>query len=263
MAIEAFLGTRPQKAFLFTVLIQAVVVLAMVGIIYGKVTSSIDPSDVATIPCYLALFAFAEIFETIITVDALKLRNTIQLIGILFFHCGMIVMSSLQIYQTRLALVTDENSDCYARCSGPNSLFAFVLKFLIIIPVVLALSLVVLIWVTRSLFLEFGWAVFHAIGADPKRKAMYQYYQIMICLLKFDFFCFTGVTMQLLILVLTSHKAEFVMTIVAIPVVLALLIICGLALKREWTPLMVFSLCLMIAAETYCRRLNSRRAPAY
>lgn len=26
--------------------------------------------------------------------------------------------------------------------------------------------------------------------------AMYQYYQIMICLLKFDFFCFTGVTMQ-------------------------------------------------------------------
>lgn len=26
--------------------------------------------------------------------------------------------------------------------------------------------------------------------------AMYQYYQIMICLLKFDFFCFVGVTMQ-------------------------------------------------------------------
>lgn len=25
---------------------------------------------------------------------------------------------------------------------------------------------------------------------------MYQYYQIMICLLKFDFFFFTGVTMQ-------------------------------------------------------------------
>jgi hypothetical protein len=25
---------------------------------------------------------------------------------------------------------------------------------------------------------------------------MYRWYQIMICLLKFDFFCFTGVTMQ-------------------------------------------------------------------
>ena len=26
--------------------------------------------------------------------------------------------------------------------------------------------------------------------------AMYQFYQIMICLLKFDFFCFIGVTSQ-------------------------------------------------------------------
>lgn len=37
MAIEAFLGTRPQKAFLFTIVATAVVVLAMVGIVYGKV----------------------------------------------------------------------------------------------------------------------------------------------------------------------------------------------------------------------------------
>jgi hypothetical protein len=38
MAIEAFLGTGPQKAFLFTICCQAVVVLAMVGIVYGEVT---------------------------------------------------------------------------------------------------------------------------------------------------------------------------------------------------------------------------------
>lgn len=37
MAIEAFLGTRPQKAFLFTIIIQALVVLTMVSIVYGKV----------------------------------------------------------------------------------------------------------------------------------------------------------------------------------------------------------------------------------
>ena len=27
-------------------------------------------------------------------------------------------------------------------------------------------------------------------------KAMYQFYQVLICLLKFDFFAFTGVTIQ-------------------------------------------------------------------
>jgi hypothetical protein len=40
------------------------------------------------------------------------------------------------------------------------------------------------------------WAIFHVVGANPKMKSMYQWYQIMICLLKFDFFFFTGVTMQ-------------------------------------------------------------------
>ena len=83
--------------------------------------------------------------------------------------------------------------------------------------------------------------------------AMYQWYQIMICLLKFDFFFFTGVTMQvwlinsiqpginahihisqqLLIIVLSTNSAEFGITIAAIPVVLTLLALCGVAVKRE------------------------------
>ena len=43
-------------------------------------------------------------------------------------------------------------------------MWSWVLRFLLVVPCVLALSLVVLVWVTRSLFAEFGWAVFHAIG---------------------------------------------------------------------------------------------------
>lgn len=79
---------------------------------------------------------------------------------------------------------------------------------------------------------------------------MYQWYQIMICLLKFDFFCFSGVTMQacplifnfqfsllnswqLLIVVLQRNSAEFGVTIAAIPVVLVLLVLCGIAVQRE------------------------------
>jgi hypothetical protein len=40
MAIEAFLGTRPQQAFLFTIVAQAIIVFTMVAIVYGKVSSS-------------------------------------------------------------------------------------------------------------------------------------------------------------------------------------------------------------------------------
>lgn len=78
---------------------------------------------------------------------------------------------------------------------------------------------------------------------------MYQFYQIFICLLKFDFFCFVGVTMQvnivvlencpgtensqLLIVVLSRESAEFGITIAAIPVVLFLLAGCARAVKYE------------------------------
>jgi len=78
---------------------------------------------------------------------------------------------------------------------------------------------------------------------------MYQYYEIFICLLKFDFFCFVGVTMQvkinafwdcqgtedlqLLIVVLNKDSAEFGLTIAAIPVVLILLAGCTYAVKEE------------------------------
>jgi len=176
-----------------------------------------------------------------------------QLVGILLFHSAMIIMSGLQISQTHDALVLPLVSCEYSPnfCGGPNSLWAWVLRFLLVVPVVLALSLIVLVWVTRALFAEFGWAIFHAIGADPKRKTMYQYYLIMICFLKFDFFFFIGVTMQLLILVLASRKTEFILTIIAIPIVLILLILCAVALQREIRWIMIASLGLMIAAETY------------
>ncbi|KAG1876102.1 hypothetical protein C8R48DRAFT_768943 [Suillus tomentosus] len=71
------------------------------------------------------------------------------------------------------------------------------------------------------------------VGANPKFKSMYQFYQIFICLLKFDFFCFVGATMQLLIVVLSRESAEFGITIAAIPVVLFLLAGCARAVKYE------------------------------
>jgi len=101
------------------------------------------------------------------------------------------------------------------------------------------------------LYFEFGWAIFHVVGANPAMKTMYQYYQVLICLLKFDFFCFTGVTIQLLIVVLSTNSAEFGLTIAAIPIVLFLLAGCGWAVKREVKWMMTISLVLMLAAESY------------
>ncbi|TDL27457.1 hypothetical protein BD410DRAFT_782539 [Rickenella mellea] len=256
MAVERFLGTTAQRAFIATIAFQAIVVLVMVGIAFGRVEAATDTSkrpEYKTLPCYLALFGLAEVFELLMAFDALKLRNIIQLAGILAFHLALVVFAALQVHEARSALVFKTGNPCtdLIGCDIPGSIWRRVEPFLITAPCVIAASWFVLIFYVRALFGEFGWAVFHVIGANPVTKTMYQWYQIMICLLKFDFFCFAGVTMQLLIVVLQQNTAEFGLTIVAIPIVLSLLIGCGIALKREIKWLMTASLILMLAAESY------------
>ncbi|KAF8921323.1 hypothetical protein CPB85DRAFT_1270284, partial [Mucidula mucida] len=257
MAIEPFLASRAQKAFIGTITIQGIVVLVMIAITFRLVENEVTfEGGYKTLPCYLALFALAEIFELLMAFDALRLRNVIQLIGILLFHLALIVFSALQIHQTRSALITRSDASCALswseiNCTGPGSLWNRIQPFLIVTPCVIGVSWFFLLFFIKQLYAEFGWAIFHIVGANPKMKTMYQWYQIMICLLKFDFFFFTGVTMQLLIIVLSRNSAEFGVTVAAIPVVLILLALCGLAVKREIKWIMSISLVMMLAAESY------------
>jgi len=256
MTVEPLLATRAQRAFIGTISIQAVVVLVMVAITFRLVEVEVDfnITRYKTLPCYLALFALAEIFELIMAFDALRLRNIIQLIGILLFHLALMVFAALQVRQTRTALVIRPDCDGtvnYVQCGGAGSLWRKVEPFLVVVPCIIAASWFFMLFWIKQLYAEFGWAIFHIVGANPKMKTMYQWYQIMICLLKFDFFCFSGVTMQLLILVLQRNSAEFGVTIAAIPVVLVLLILCGVAVQREIKWLMTISLVMMLAALSY------------
>ncbi|TBU50704.1 hypothetical protein BD309DRAFT_6066 [Dichomitus squalens] len=250
------LHTRAQQAFFGTVLFQAIVVIVMVAIVFGRVEDAVPLTDsrYKTIPCYLALFILAELFELFMAYDALRLRNVIQLVGLLLFHAALIVMAALQVHETHTALVSNPGANWttdYAHGDGAGTLWQRVLPFLIVSPVVIGVSWVVLIWFVRELYYEFGWAIFHIVGANPAAKTMYQFYQVMICLLKFDFFAFVGVTMQLLIVVLAKDTAEFGLTVAAIPIVLVLLSGAGFAVQREIKWLMSISLILMLAAESY------------
>jgi len=139
----------------------------------------------------------------------------------------------------------------YVNCDGPGTLWNKIQPFLITAPCIIAASWFFMLFWVKALYAEFGWAIFHVVGANPKMKEMYQWYQIMICLLKFDFFFFSGVTMQLLIVVLQRNSAEFGVTIAAIPIVLILLILCGLAVQREVKAVMNVSLVMMLAALSY------------
>ncbi|KAF9792434.1 hypothetical protein BJ322DRAFT_1207045 [Thelephora terrestris] len=259
MAIEAFLSTTAQRAFLITITIQAIVVLTLVGLVFAWVDKWVDFNQTMykTIPCYLALFAFGEVFEILMAVDGLRARNIIQLAGVAIFHGCLIIFSAAQVHETRQALSLlggcdfNGTTESYIGCSGAGTLFVKVRPLLIAAPCVIAAAWLILLWWTKALFDEFGWAVFHIVGANPTMKKMYRWYQVVICLLKFDFFFFIGVTMQLLILVVAHNSAEFGITITAIPIVLVLLSFAAIAVQREIRWLMSISLVLMLASESY------------
>lgn len=217
------------------------------GIVQADAGSTFTELGYKTLPCYLALFILAEIFELIMAFDALRLRNIIQLMGIVLFHGALIVFSALQVHETHVAIF-----NCQPKCvSDPNHVWNKVQNILIVAPCIVAASWFFLMFWIKQLYAEFGWVIFHVVGANPKLKSMYQFYQIFICLLKFDFFCFVGVTMQLLIVILNKNSAEFGVTVAAIPIVLLLLAGCARAVKHEVKLLMIFSLALMLPSMSY------------
>ncbi|EPT06019.1 hypothetical protein FOMPIDRAFT_1044491 [Fomitopsis schrenkii] len=254
MAVEPLLSTRSQKAFIATIAVQGIVVLVMISITFRLVAVSEDiafnTSRYKTLPCYLAIFILAEVFEMLMAFDALRLRNVIQLFGLLLFHAALLVFASIEIHETQAALY------------GRPDVWHRVEPFLVVSPIIIGLSWFALMWFVRILYHEFGWAIFHVVGANPAMKKMYEYYQIMICLLKLDFFVFVGVTMQLLIVVLEDDTAEFGLTVAAIPIVMILLIMCGYAVQKEIKVLMTISLVLMLAAQTYFYKLYRFYDPA-
>ena len=102
-------------------------------------------------------------------------------------------MSSLQVHETRSAVVTNPTANWtvdYIHGGGAGTLYQSVLPFLIVVPVVIGISWLAMMWFVRELYYEFGcvqartlfsaqqhahairsWAIFHIVGANPAAKS--------------------------------------------------------------------------------------------
>lgn len=163
------------------VLVQAIASLALEAYVFGEFQTSLKlegkpddaPEPTKTIPTYLALFIFGYLYELVLAWDALRLKNTIQVIGICIYNVGMLIYSSVQMDQVNEAVQQ-------LRASGDidEDTWRDLKPFLIAAPCVVALGTIALTFVAWKLYNEFAWTIYKHISADLRLKRRYLTYQV-------------------------------------------------------------------------------------
>ncbi|GAB7351712.1 hypothetical protein MBLNU459_g2301t1 [Dothideomycetes sp. NU459] len=234
-------------SFLMIALFQAAIGLALEGYVFAKFQTSLKgnaktTTQSRTIPTYLSLFIFGFIYEICLTYDALRLKNTIQVIGLCMYNMGLLIYAAVQYDQIQDAVITLVNPGLWQELK----------PFLVAVPCLIALGTVLMSVVAWKLYDEFAWTIYKHISADLRLKRRYLTYQIYIALLKFDFFFFLGFTVQFIVVVREhTSDVEFYLTIVAIPLTIIVLFMAAFFTRQESVIGMVATIVLYFAALAY------------
>lgn len=235
---------------------MALIVMGLEGYIFGRFEREIlsnpyshsNKTSSRAIPTYFALFLFAEIFGLIIAWDSLRQKNTIQVIGLCFYHLALMVYAIIQIDQIRDSLFALSllNDDIWG-----TSKIGSLQPWLLVIPCLIGLCTVILTYFAYRLYEEFGWTIFKHIGADLAMRRRFMAYQIFLTLLKFDFIFFVGFTIQFTVIILDVQDPEFGLTVAVIPITILGLVFTTWALRNEKMWGMYITLGYFVCAMAY------------
>ncbi|PWZ03046.1 hypothetical protein BCV70DRAFT_143731, partial [Testicularia cyperi] len=253
--------SRVSGVYIIVTAIEAIIVITLVGLIFGRIVTEVDSfsQDLKTVSVYLAMFVFGCAFQALVAWDAVRLKNTLQLIGVLIFNIALTITAAIEIQQVEDALAAQDRieggfpcpNDPSRFCRTRAALFPSVERYLIVVTAVCGVTEFILIYLTVKLWKEFGWVIYQKIGADLRIRNMFLLYQLFIVFLKFCFFFGVGFTVIYLILVANTSDWEYAVTVAAVPCAVIALLAAGFAVRKEWTSLMALSLLLMTAGLVY------------
>jgi len=185
-----------------------------------------DPAT--TIPTFLTLYIFAFVYQLVLVWDALRMKNTIQILGLVGLNLGLLIYGAVQVEQLHDAVKQLRAGDEIEINTWEDTH-----PLLIAIPCILAFFSICMGFVAYKLYNEFAWTIYKHISADLRMKRRYLTYQIYIALLKFDFFFCLGFTIQFVVIVGGRNNIERYVTAAAIPVTIIIMFAAFWFTKRE------------------------------
>lgn len=141
----------------------------------SRVSGLPDTQTVKTIPTYLTLFIFAFVYQLVLVYDSLRLKNTIQVIGLCIYNLGLLIYAAVQYDQIKEAIFA-LSAKSYIIPDSP--VWATVSPFLIAVPCIIALGTVVLSGIAWKLYEEFAWTIYKHISADLRMKRRFLTFQV-------------------------------------------------------------------------------------
>lgn len=112
-------------------------------------------------------------YQLLLVYDALRAKNTIQVIGIVAMNVAILVYTSIQ---------GDQIDDAFQKLRDlkliEEDFWTDVRPYLIALPIVTAIGTLCLAIVAWKLYEEFAWTIYKQISADVKLKNRYLIYQV-------------------------------------------------------------------------------------
>ena len=277
-----FIKSRWSAAFMGVTTLQALICLSFEAYVFAKFQTSLGAyvhipmvqSQYKTIPTFLTLFIFGFLYELVIVWDALRLKNTIQVIGVCVANLAFLVYTAIQLDQIDMAIGVLNDHGALKLGITAGDIWSDIRAYLIAVPAVIALATVMMIFIAWKLYQEFAWDILKNIGADYRMKKRYLHYQvcwgyfvspvrpapwqltlpfqIYISFLKFDFFFFLGFIIQFVVIVVAqTSDPEFALTIATIPITIVILLAAAFFTRRENKPGMICIIILYLGGLSY------------